>query len=237
MNCGRTIYACISKCCFKKKYIYQILVFWLAELNCLMCLNFWWRFCVERSYTNYFLFVVRRSWSRSRGRRRKRRTTMCVLCVALGGCWSAVTPAPWSIIWTVLSHPSKRFHGGNGSVSCVLGSPPKAKSSCPEVRRQFQNPHISVELVSSLSVVSKVWDKMLMFYVVAKAGKKKNQVKSTPNSSRASSRKGSPRESPITVKSGKKRDWESLEEDLSSSKPKGGKGRSKSRQSDINGGL
>lgn len=69
----------------------------------------------------------------------------------------------------------------------------------------------------------------------AKAGKKKNQVKSTPNSSRASSRKGSPRESPITVKSGKKRDWESLEEDLSSSKPKGGKGRSKSRQSDING--
>lgn len=82
--------------------------------------------------------------------------TMCVQCVALGGCWCAVTPAPWSIIWTVLFRPSKRFHEGNGSVSCVLVSPPRAKSSCPEVSGQFQNLHISVELFSCLSVVSKV---------------------------------------------------------------------------------
>lgn len=68
-----------------------------------------------------------------------------------------------------------------------------------------------------------------MFYVVVKVGKKKNRVKSILNFSRVLFRKGSSRESLIIVKFGKKRDWESLEEDFSSSKLKGGKGRFKFR--------
>ncbi|XP_061168116.1 bromodomain adjacent to zinc finger domain protein 1A-like isoform X2 [Saccostrea echinata] len=67
----------------------------------------------------------------------------------------------------------------------------------------------------------------------AKAGKKKSHIKSTPNSSKASSRKGSPRDSPLTVKQGKKRDWEDMDDDLT---PKSrGKGRPKSKLSDVNG--
>ena len=69
--------------------------------------------------------------------------------------------------------------------------------------------------------------------LVAKASKKKNQLKSTPNSSRASSRRGSPRDSPVTVRAGKKRDFEEMEEDFSTKSK--GRGRSKAK-SDVNGG-
>ena len=157
---------------------------------------------------------------------------MCVRSVVLGGCWCVVTPVHWSTIWTAPFLLWRRCPGGNGSVSSVPGSPPKAKSSCPNVRRHSCKPVKVKEITFQFhSSQGKAWSWYVV--LVAKASKKKNQLKSTPNSSRASSRRGSPRDSPVTVRSGKKRDFEEMEEDFSTKSK--GRGRSKAK-SDVNGG-